>query len=518
MRKLALLTALAVAVVLTLVVSPREAKADHICGATGSSAGRYHFTTWESGAYWIDYPNAMTLAANRQLTVNPAFLWTLEEGSRAYRWVEPSALIPPTLLKAIAYVETEKYAQADYSVPYGVVGATLVSHDCGYGLMQITTGMQNTTGVPDHKQTMIGTHYALNIAEGARILADKWNAGPESRPLVGNSDSSLLESWYFAVWGYNGFVFNNHPYNPDRPPPEVRYLYGEPYWDCRTGAGIRSDYPYQELVYGCVAKGVSINGNFTFAGQPVSMPNLWDKKVAASMDVDHWSGAFLKPSSVAAMDIDTPLPAHFDAAGPSGVTGEQVFGWPWMTVDSTAPLAFSLNAPAPSRPITISNTGNRVSTFRIVPSSSWIRVSLDGGAATGADLGGQPSTFTVSIDASQLPGDHYEGSILLESEVGGGGPITIPVIASRDTSGALFEGWNTVDYNGLEVPWWEVTNTLNSMVNPEWAWAVAARLDGGRWLTHFKNAPLPTFNTLPNLLPGVRHWLFVTSDAVFGTP
>ena len=48
--------------------------------------------------------------------------------------------------------------------------------------MQVTSGMQNLTGIPNLDQAMIGGHYAFNIARGARILAEKWNLAPEFRP------------------------------------------------------------------------------------------------------------------------------------------------------------------------------------------------------------------------------------------------------------------------------------------------------------------------------------------------
>ena len=58
-------------------------------------------------------------------------------------------------------------------VHYGALGPTLVSHDCGYGITQVTTGMQNISGVPNVEQSMIGGHYAFNIARGAQILVDE---------------------------------------------------------------------------------------------------------------------------------------------------------------------------------------------------------------------------------------------------------------------------------------------------------------------------------------------------------
>ena len=157
--------------------------------------------------------------------------------------------IPPTILKAIGWVESG-WSQAALSVPYGAIGPALISHDCGYGIMQVTSGMQNTTGWPSQEQLMTGAHYAYNIARGARILADKWNLAPEERPIVGDRNPAVIEDWYYAIWGYNGFAFQNHPFNPRFPAwPRTPYSCG-PFDD---GFGHdRSAYPYQELVYGCM--------------------------------------------------------------------------------------------------------------------------------------------------------------------------------------------------------------------------------------------------------------------------
>src|SRR5690606_41558925 len=60
-----------------------------------------------------------------------------------------------------------------------------------------------------------------------QILAEKWNVAPEQRPVVGTdtqSDPALIENWYYAVWGYNGFTGpgsnrSNHPLDSALPWP-----------------------------------------------------------------------------------------------------------------------------------------------------------------------------------------------------------------------------------------------------------------------------------------------------------
>ncbi|HQW51311.1 MAG TPA: SH3 domain-containing protein, partial [Tepidiformaceae bacterium] len=173
-----------------------------------------------------------------------------------------------SLYKAIAWVESD-YANASHSTLYGGVGPILTSIDCGYGIGQITTGMGHLAAppaldvrVPSARQAIIGTHPVFNIAEGIRILADKWNSAPQYRPIAGAGDPAYLEDWYYAVWSYNGFAFSNHPLNPAKSP-----LRGN-VWNCgdpnAPGYGVfnRGDYTYNEVVYGClryppVAKGAA---------------------------------------------------------------------------------------------------------------------------------------------------------------------------------------------------------------------------------------------------------------------
>ena len=184
------------------------------CSGTGSPQGPYSFETWEAGDYKTRYSNAIDLASINQLFPDNAefALPPLETGDRsAGSSTTVPPYIPPVLLKAISYIESG-WAQASYDplVQYGETGPTLVSADCGYGLMQVTSGMQNVSGTPGLDQAMIGGHYAYNIARGAQILAGKWNDGPEFRPIVGNRDPHVIENWYFALWAYNGFAYRNH--------------------------------------------------------------------------------------------------------------------------------------------------------------------------------------------------------------------------------------------------------------------------------------------------------------------
>lgn len=267
LERFAALAALSLLAFAFALGSPERGQADHYaCHLPNRGWG---FDTYEFEDYAGMYGRAIELAA-RGLVVPPPY--TLPNGEVidvAYQGVESgprsarqpaskSSGIPPSLYKAIAWVEAD-YGNASHSTPYGGVGPVLTSIDCGYGIGQITSGMGHLSAppaldvrVPSARQAIIGTHPVFNIAEGIRILADKWNSAPNFRPIAGNGDPLALEDWYYAVWSYNGFAFSNHPLNPARDP-----LRGS-VWHCgdpnAPGYGVfnRSDYTYNEVVYGCL--------------------------------------------------------------------------------------------------------------------------------------------------------------------------------------------------------------------------------------------------------------------------
>ena len=210
----------------------------------------------------------MDLAGFNMLFPGDAYfgLPRLEKGLRAARSsTEP--VIPPILLRSIGWIESV-ITQATRAIPYGAIGPALISFDCGHGIMQVTSGMTTPlgeNGYPSSEQLLVATNFAYNIARGAVILADKWNAAPENRPIAGidtNGDPDLVENWYFAVWSYNGFTGpganrSNHPLDPIYGGwPRVPYSCGA----SNDGFGHnRGNYPYQELVWGCAAHPPVIN-------------------------------------------------------------------------------------------------------------------------------------------------------------------------------------------------------------------------------------------------------------------
>jgi len=134
-----------------------------------------------------------------------------------YPTLDGAPRIPPVLLKAIAWVES---GWRQFRAP----DRPLVSPGGAYGVMQVspTTGI-STTGATSGDaarasaqstgqvvRSAIANNYIYNIACGARILAHKW----AMTPRIGDSDPTVLEDWYYAVWAYNAWGWRNSPNNP----------------------------------------------------------------------------------------------------------------------------------------------------------------------------------------------------------------------------------------------------------------------------------------------------------------
>jgi hypothetical protein len=228
-------------------------------------------TTYETTEDRELYLRAMDLAGYDMLFPNDIFFSqrTIDVGTRQNRANSDEVYVPPTLMKSIAWLES-LIAQAASGVPFGSIGPALVSFDCGHGIGQVTSGMTEPlgeSGLPSDEQALVATHFAYNVGRSAAILIDKWNSAPENRPIAGidtNSDPKLVENWYFAVWSYNGFTGpganrSNHPMDPVYPAwPRTPYSCGP------ANDGLshnRSLFPYQELVYGCMAHPPVVQGD-----------------------------------------------------------------------------------------------------------------------------------------------------------------------------------------------------------------------------------------------------------------
>ncbi len=190
------------------------------------------------------------------------------------RTAEP-APFPCRLLPAIGAAESAITQFCDDS------GLTVISFDCGFGVMQVTSGAANYPGLEARTD--------VNVAAGAHILAQKWNGNESYGGQFGDSDPALVESWYFAVWAYNGFVYGNNPNNPSFPASRPPY---------RGPGGLsRGSYPYQEIVWGYLRAPLEKDGELVVEPLEVSYPD--------PTTIPDQSGLF-------SVDVALPEPSHAD--------------------------------------------------------------------------------------------------------------------------------------------------------------------------------------------------------------
>ncbi|MEM7274359.1 MAG: GDSL-type esterase/lipase family protein [Actinomycetota bacterium] len=173
--------------------------------------------------------------------------------------------------------------------------------DCGYGVGQITDGMEAAdTGQPFRsasQQKMIATDYAANIAEAQRILATKWNDMYGTLIPVG-TDPALVENWYLPLWAYNccyygpplaqsGMGWTNNPANSD-------YRFDRLYF-MREGlddAKRPGDWSYPERVMGFIEHGLWLYGERAFTpivGTLDGLPVVGDDIVPFGLPVDRFA-------------------------------------------------------------------------------------------------------------------------------------------------------------------------------------------------------------------------------------
>jgi hypothetical protein len=374
-------------------------------------------TTYETTDDRSLYLQAMDLAGFDMLFPKDPFFSqpSIEQGTRASRTKAPEVYVPPTLLKAIAWIESNM-SQGEPALPFGAIGPALVSFDCGYGIAQVTSGMTvpiGDNGQPSDEQALVATHFAYNIGRGAAILIDKWNAAPEDRPIVGidtNSDPHIVENWYYAVWSYNGFTGpganrSNHPMDP---------IYGAwprtPYSCGPSTDGFshnRSLFPYQELVYGCAAHPPVVKGKPLWDALAATLPDLNNPYWSTPLDLKNFQAPYTK------MDLPTPKPQHNDPTPkPNAAARAAVLGAPKLSVDR--PMVLVTVRPGQSATpveVRISNTGTGIVPWKVTAEKSWVKTSLQAGVAVGQDLpcsAGSPCDRTavleISADATKLLG------------------------------------------------------------------------------------------------------------------
>jgi hypothetical protein len=348
----------------------------------------------------------------------------LETGPRPSRGWMPGT-VPPSLLKAVSWIESS-ITQTAGNVPFGSIGPALVSFDCGHGITQITTGMtepEGELGQGSPEQALVATHYAYNIARGAWMLADKWNDAPEKRPVAGydtNAHPSVVENWYYAVWGYNGFTGpgankSNHPMDPLYGSwPRTSYSCG----DVGDGLGHnRANYPYQELVFGCASYPPSIDGDPLWGGQPVSLPDLNRPEFAGPMSLANFIFPYMN------MDIPTPQPFHLDTTTvPNPSQRNDILGNPQLNVDRTSVTVGFADGQYSDAKVEIGNNGSGLLVWYALPSDPWLVVSPQAGGSAGQSLPcnpGKPCDRTtelqISVDPSRAPPGTRTGAVRLQA-------------------------------------------------------------------------------------------------------
>jgi hypothetical protein len=313
----------------------------------------------------------------------------IEIGPREARYTEPGR-VPPVLLKAIAYVESS-ITQSGSSTPFGSIGPSLIAFDCGHGIAQVTTGMTFPNGEEGRgspQQALVATHYAYNIARGANILVDKWNDAPEEKPIAGIDTLGhplVLENWYFAVWAYNGFTGpganrSNHPLDPIYGSwPRVPYSCGPD--DDGLGHN-RSNYPYQELVFGCATNPPVLDGERLWAAQEITLPNLNDPLFYTPLSLDNFVFPYTR------MDILTPQPFHIDQTpAPDPALRERVLGQPQLILSTEQITVEYSNEIGPGFGFAhVANMGSGVLPYYAVASVPWVTVLPYTGVAVGLDM------------------------------------------------------------------------------------------------------------------------------------
>ena len=386
------------------------------------------------------YQNAQLLAAANQLFPDDEDFQLPPLVMGEQRREDPTATIPPEILFAIGWIES-KSNQTSIEVPYGDLGPALISFDCGYGLMQVTSSIINDGGLPSRYEALVGTHFAYNIAAGARILAEKWN--DPFFPSVGARDPAYIESWYYALWGYNGWAGVNHPMHPSNDP------FRSPY---RCNDIARNGYPYQELVLGCIINPPVVDGNRLWNPLDLALPDLSTLTASGSpLDLEVFyagqdsiylqipGGEF---SPFAEMDMALPAGAQ---PRPSADIGQlaalrnEVLGEPVVRVNSEELELTSSQLQSGDVPFEIHNDGSGLLAWRIVDAPSWLDFDFQAGVALGtypAGKGVQSSRLSLTAAAGGVPEGSHRGQITFAFEFPDGQRQTQSVAISLDKRGA----------------------------------------------------------------------------------
>ena len=416
-----------------------------VCSAFGGGPP-YEFDAYEATRDRVPYLEAQRLAAVDQLLLpGDAFaLQAITTGRFGARTETAGATIPAQLLHAIGWIES-RLTQARLGVPFEGVGPVLISPSCAYGLMQVASFFSNGGDVPSSLESLVGTHYAYNVAAGAQILVDKWNQ--EFFPQVGDADPLRIESWYYATWAYNGWAFVNHPAGTEVDPFRTPY-------DC---AAPFNGYPYQELVFGCVENPPSVDGVQLWDALNLRLPDLGTLAVAQGpLDVDvyfdGWASVFAAPftdeeasSPFAGMNMGRPAGATIVAPPRfSTETAAQhrasIFALPELTVGESVIELVATEQGLESGTITIRNAGSGLLVYRLIPSVDWLALSVPAGIAVGSGvplLASQTveASIVLTPDADGLPEGLHQGSVVVEALLPDGAVVRETVVVLVDKQG-----------------------------------------------------------------------------------
>ena len=360
------------------------------------------------------------------------------------RTPSPTAVIPPQVLYAISWIES-KINQTHIDIAYGALGPTLISHDCGYGIMQVTSSIVNDGGLPSRYEALVGTHFAYNIAAGARILAEKWNHS--LFPTVGDHDPMLVESWYYALWAYNGWAGINHPAHPSNDPFRSPYQCGQ----------ARNGYPYQELVLRCIADPPRVDGRSLWDPLPVVLPD-WTALSGSGQPLDldvFFSGLdtfYVHPGGYPPpfAEMNIPLPSGAQPVAPVDTPSSlrrQVLGDPLVRLETGGLEAGELNLTSSQlasgqAAVEIHNDGTGLLAWRVQDAPSWLGFDIQAGVAVGAGYASTdrplPSELRIAAAAGGVHEGSHRGRITIALDWPDGTTTTSVIPISLDKRGAAF--------------------------------------------------------------------------------
>lgn len=446
-RNAAAVLAFAAALAFIAFAAPASGQSGIVCSRTGGGEP-YRFQSWEGERSRSLILDAQSLAAaNRLFPDDPEFaLPALEIGLGDESAEDPAAAIPAPILYAIGWIES-KANQTALDVDYGDSGPALVSSDCGYGVMQVTTGFINDDERPTRWESLVGSHFAYNVAAGAKILADKWN--DTFFPVVGIRDPRYIESWYYAIWSYNGWAGANHPGGP-----EVDQFRSSPY-PCNER---RNGYPYQELVLGCIINPPEVDGIELWPSSPVQLPDPGLLFNSGPLDHGHFLNGWTDlrrsvsprgdgPFSLMNMSLPSAAVTYADegaAARSPADARARVLGEPRLSLPAQTVHLGSGAASGRIGVIVIANAGSGLLPWRVRHAPDWVVLSHDAGVALGDDRNWpaapsrRASRLEIRADAAGVvPGAHLQ-QIRLEAMLPDGSIETRAITVELNKSGPAF--------------------------------------------------------------------------------